>query len=266
MSSCTTKQCHLPKRLGKVLEEELFVFRIHLDVLQEALVFLQCNIRRQHHELAGRIRILEGSIPFTRLPLQVQQHLEIFIVKLVRVGCPGSIKATAILVAGSESMGATQGNDGLIIKTHAIKHVTQVLCSLRSVGKSSLCRASGLIGGIRATIFEWNVRSSRELDSLNTRQNPKVGRRKFGMLFFEGLQNILSNVETSIGWVTQLFLESHCGSIRSTTLVVALVKGAGVVPSQTNGNRAGVAFVIDDCAAHFITESLVLHGLLELAQ
>jgi hypothetical protein len=55
-------------------------------------------------------------------------------------------------VAATHCVGARESNDLLVIETHAIKDLSEVLGSLGGVRQSSIGRAVGLVGVVHSSV------------------------------------------------------------------------------------------------------------------
>mmetsp|Transcript_13418 Transcript_13418/g.19181 ORF Transcript_13418/g.19181 Transcript_13418/m.19181 type:complete len:210 (+) Transcript_13418:541-1170(+) len=133
-------------------------------------------------------------------------------------------------------MCARQRNDLLVVKTHAVKDVPQVLGTLSGVRQTAIrcaMRAVGLVGSARRKA---DFRSSHFFDGNNAGQDPQVRIRDAREFLLDRFQSCAGVVQTSIGTVSCLRVETHGCTVR-TSRPVFFVESSRCVPSQANQDR-----------------------------
>lgn len=153
-------------------------------------------------------------------------------------------------MATSQSVGSGKSNNLLVVESHAVEDVTEVILGLGGIGKTSIwiisvtisnkrittsglhtrSASSNILVGTSRTVR--NLRSSHLLDSTNSSKNPQVGVGDPRVLGLNGLNSVTGNLQTGIGSVVGLGGETHGSSVGSSGLGV-LVVGSGSVPSET---------------------------------
>mmetsp|Transcript_3926 Transcript_3926/g.5163 ORF Transcript_3926/g.5163 Transcript_3926/m.5163 type:complete len:273 (-) Transcript_3926:152-970(-) len=180
-----TQRKEAAKYIGKILAKEFTILGVSLDVWQEFFVLNQAHVRWQHHELTRRIGELHRTTPFTGFPFFVQQQLEVLVIKFQRVVRPWAVETRTSFVARSEGMGTTQGDDVLVIKSHAVEDIAQMLSTLSRIRQTTMRRASGCIRGIGTSVVERHIRSSTLLNRFNASHDPKIRIRKIRKFVFQ---------------------------------------------------------------------------------
>lgn len=77
-------------------------------------------------------------------------------------------------MAATESVSTGEGNNVLVIETHAVENVPQVAMGLGSIGKTAVRSASGDIA-VGATRSVRDNRALHLLDGANTAEDPEIG-------------------------------------------------------------------------------------------
>mmetsp|Transcript_2788 Transcript_2788/g.6791 ORF Transcript_2788/g.6791 Transcript_2788/m.6791 type:complete len:220 (-) Transcript_2788:273-932(-) len=159
----------------EVLEEQVLVLGVGLDPGAELWIVTQCHVCGKHHQFPGLFVLeLQRAVPLPGLPGQIQQKDIVRVVKLERVMRPRPIEATASGVAASQGVGTAQGHNLLVIETHPVKHITQVLSALVGVGKTAVHGAGLAIGAIGPTKLERHLRAAQELQRNAAGIGPQV--------------------------------------------------------------------------------------------
>jgi hypothetical protein len=185
---------------GKVLEEEVIVLGILLDEWLELLVLDQSVVRGQHHQgLAGFVLVLItwlagvgvacldrkcdsatviayllGTIPLLPLPGLLQQEAVVVVGEDGWRKGPRAIEAGSVRVATTQSVGTGQSDDFLIVETHAVEDIAQVVGALGTIGQATVRSAGGhvTVGTARS---ERNDRTLHLLDGSDATEDPEVG-------------------------------------------------------------------------------------------
>lgn len=211
--------------LGKVLEESIAVLGIQLGVLLEALVLNKLHVSGQHHEALGLdILKLLGTIPLLVRPLLLEEQLEVVVGQGSGREGPGAVKAGAVGVAAAEGVGAREGDHGTVIESHAAKDGADVAAILGGIGQTAIRSAEGDITiGTASTVR--NLRTLHLLDGANTTENPQVRVADPRESLLDGLEEVASSLETSIGTVVSFGGKAHgcaVGATSSRQLVIAV--------------------------------------------
>jgi hypothetical protein len=82
-------------------------------------------------------------------------------------------------------MGPREADNGPVIKAHAMEHITEVLGSLRSIGKPAMGRALLPIGGIAAPTADLNLGAARKLYSGSTCCHPDVSMAELWVILLD---------------------------------------------------------------------------------
>lgn len=178
---------------GEVLEEGILVFGILVDVRLEGLVGNERHIGWQHHQRLGLLVLilfwsqlrratvtehaasayLLGAVPLAPTPLLIKEQLVVLVGHNSGGEGPRALETAAVGVAASESVGTTQGHNLLVVETHAVEDVAQVLVALSSIGETSVGRAVDLLL-VNAARSEGHRRALHLLDSYNPSQDPEI--------------------------------------------------------------------------------------------
>lgn len=140
------------------------------------------------------LAVLEQSLKFLLLPfeleqLQVKSRLSTARTKLLRVAArtdhsviggrelgwadgPWSFKSRVDSVASTERVSAGQGDNLLVIETHAAKDLTEVIGCLGGIRQETSGWAEGLVVKVGATALPRDLRSSHLLDRYHSGQSP----------------------------------------------------------------------------------------------
>mmetsp|Transcript_7 Transcript_7/g.31 ORF Transcript_7/g.31 Transcript_7/m.31 type:complete len:271 (-) Transcript_7:375-1187(-) len=200
----------LAKRLGKVAEEELLILGILLRVGAEGGVGLDRHVRRQHHELARHdVLELERAVPLAGSPLHMQEGLKVLVVKLKRVTGPGTVEATPLEMASSECVGPREGDDFLVVESHAAKHITKVGGALGRIGKTTGDGAEGAVGRVPAAETHLDLGSSQEFHRHRPGVRPQVRVRDLGVLGLHLQQHVARDRQSCVRGVLRLRCKSH---------------------------------------------------------
>lgn len=128
----------------EVPKEQIIILSILLHPRPEALILNQHIIRRQHHQrLGGLILILRRPLPLLPLPRLLQQQRVEVVGQHRRAEGPRALEAGAVGVAAAQGVGAGQGDDFLVVESHASEDGAQVLVPLRGVGEAPVGGAGG---------------------------------------------------------------------------------------------------------------------------
>lgn len=164
----------LDERLRELLEEGVLVLGIAIDMLLELLVLDQGEIRRQHHQaLGGLVGELHGPVPLLLLPLLVDQQLEEVVGEDGGAEIPGAVVARAVGVSAAKSVSAAQRDDLAVVKSHAVKDVTDVALVLAGIGKTAVRRTRGNVL-VLTTRSPGNGGTAQLLNGTGAGQSPQV--------------------------------------------------------------------------------------------
>mmetsp|Transcript_91742 Transcript_91742/g.239161 ORF Transcript_91742/g.239161 Transcript_91742/m.239161 type:complete len:377 (+) Transcript_91742:269-1399(+) len=243
------------KGLGEVLEEHLLVVRVEVDILLEARILQERNVRWKHHELLRRgvavLGVLAG-LPFDAplFPVRVLEELEIQIVE--RRGCrsPRAHEARGVRVAAPERMSAAEGDNFLVVEPHAGEDAPQVADVLLdgAVGGVRQPAVGGDVAGARgvdAPGTPGDLRTPEGLDGNDAAERVQVRVADAGVRLLHGLEPRDRLVEPRVPAMRELLLEAdgpRAGTPRLRDLVVAAAR----VPRQPDQRRAFVRVGLDE--------------------
>lgn len=178
---------------GEILEEEVVVLGVFVDPLFEGLVGYKSHIGRKHHKGLGLLVLellsllavitlreyfwvtyLLRSLPVLPLPLFAQEQLIVLVGNDGWREGPWSLESTASGVATTQSVSSRKSNNLLVIETHSVEDVSQVLVSLGSIRETSIrCASSDIL--ILSSWSVWNLGTHHLLNGTNTSENPEIG-------------------------------------------------------------------------------------------
>jgi hypothetical protein len=117
---------------------------------------------------------LLGTIPLLPVPLLVQKEFVVFVRDNSWAECPWSVESASSGVTSAKGVCTTQCDNLLVVETHAVENVSQVLVSLRSVGQTSVrCASSNVL--VHTAWPIWDGRALHLLDCNDASEDPKVG-------------------------------------------------------------------------------------------
>lgn len=148
----------------------------------ELLILSETEVRGKHHEglviviharCAGR-PLPWGTFPaeITLLPLELQEQLEVLVAKACWVVNPSTLEATSIRVASTQIVSTTESNNLLVIESHAVEDVSQVVLCLSTIWKTSTRRKQRVVFEVAAPWFPWNVWSTHTFNRDDAGQSP----------------------------------------------------------------------------------------------
>jgi len=163
-------------------------------------------------------------------------------------------------VAAAERVGSRESDNRLVVKTHAIKHVAQVLGSLKRVGKAAGHGARRAVRRVGTAQLVVNVRAAGDLDGDRAGQRPDVGVavRRVGLL--DCLEGVALDVQACVGTLVLLRSEAHRGAVGAAG-VVLLGVGARRVPRKAHGKRARIAVLVDQHLADVLLDRVHTGGV-----
>ena len=214
--------------LREVLEENLLIVGVEVNILAEAGILQKRDVRREHHELLRiRVAVLKilASFPFDAalLPLGILEELEVQIVERRRRRGPWSHKARGICVATAKGMSSAEGDDLLVIETHAVEDIPQMANVLLGgavgrVGQPAV--GSHITGahGINTSGTPRDVRATQRLDGGHTSEGVEVSIADAGVGLLHRLEPRDCLVESRIATVCKLLLEADSSGARTSSL------------------------------------------------
>lgn len=202
-------------------------------MLLERLVLDEGHVGGEHHQgSGGLIGELGRAVPLSGLPLLIDQQTEELVGEDSRAEVPGTIETGAVRMGTTEGVGADQSHNLLVVESHAVEDVTDVLVVLGGVGQTAV-RGAGSDVLVLAAGSPGDGRATQLLDGAGTSQSPEIGVGDPRELGLDRLQEVSGSLETSVGAVVGLRGESHGGTV-ATSGTSLLVIGATCVPCQTD--------------------------------
>lgn len=267
---------------GEVLEEQVVVGGVLLNPGLESLVLNQDNIGGKHHEgLGGLVLVLLGAVPLLLGPLLIKKEAVEVVGHNGRGEGPRTLVARSGGVASANGVATAEGDNLLVVESHAVEDVTQVLGTLAGVGQTA-------VGGAGSSVVIATARSVRDdgsqhlLDGADTAKDPEIGVGDPGVLgcskllasgigptwnaakrlTLDRLEEVTSSNQTSVGTVSALRGKSHSGTVAATGLGLLIV-GTAAVPCETHqdGAIAAIIIVVDLQAAGNVVVDLLVVGL-----
>ena len=120
-----------------------------------------------------RYTYLLWPVPLLPAPLLVQEQLVVLVSDNGWGESPWTLKTTASAVATSQGMSSGKSNDLLVVETHSVEDISQVLVTLGSIWKPSIrCASSHVL--IQSSWSVWDGWALHLLDGANTSEDPEV--------------------------------------------------------------------------------------------
>mmetsp|Transcript_59045 Transcript_59045/g.164977 ORF Transcript_59045/g.164977 Transcript_59045/m.164977 type:complete len:232 (+) Transcript_59045:666-1361(+) len=154
-------------------------------------------------------------------------------------------------MAPTESVGATESNDGLIVEAHAVKYFPQVLAIFLDrpvvrVRQAVVRRDVLRVHGIHAARLPGDIRTAENLYGDDACERIEVGVAHVGVRLLHWLELSDHLVEPGVGAMGELFLEAY-GSLLRAAGLRHLVVGATGMPSEAHHRGPEVRV----CLHHF---------------
>ena len=158
----------------EVLEEEIVVVGVLLDPDLELLVLDEGHVGGKHHEGLGLlVLVLLGAVPLLPLPLLAEEELVVVVGQDSGGEGPGAVITGAVSVAAAEGVGTSQSDNLLVVKSHAVEDVAEVVLALGGVGKTAVGGAGGDVL-VTAAGTVGDLGSQHLLDGSNAGKNPEI--------------------------------------------------------------------------------------------
>jgi len=200
------------------------------------------------------VAYLLGAVPLLHTPLLVQEQFVVLICNHGGRKRPRPFKSASSRVAPPKGVSTAQCDNLLVVETHTVEDVSQVLVSLFSIWQTSVgCTSSDIL--VHSSWPVWDDWALHLLDCADSTKDPEVGvgdpwellckklsvhngsveDGRMGTRTLNGLQEVSSSLQSSIGSVTRLGMEPHRGSIASSSTSF-LVIGSARMPRQSHQN------------------------------
>lgn len=187
-----------PDHIRELLEEDALIFSISLYVRQEAFVFDQGIVGRQHHQGLRRLVLeLLWSVPLPVIPSLLQKQAVVLVRELSWRERPRTLEAGAIGMASAQSMCAGECDDLLIVETHAVEDTAKVIVALTTIRKTSVGSTVAHIA-IFTTRTPGDGRAIHLLNGADGCECPQIRVTDPGKLLFEGLEEVARGFETGV--------------------------------------------------------------------
>mmetsp|Transcript_36442 Transcript_36442/g.67879 ORF Transcript_36442/g.67879 Transcript_36442/m.67879 type:complete len:334 (+) Transcript_36442:40-1041(+) len=247
----------LGKSRGEVLEEQLLVLGVGLHVRAELGRTYQAHVGGQHHELATRVLQLSRAGPFLAVvgllggPLLLQQQTEVLIGEGGLGVGPGAPVAGRVLVAAPHRMRARQTNNLLVIKSHAVEDVSEVLDirshTARVRRRQATIRNSRGLVGVSAAASPGNGRAAHLLNGSGTGQSPQVSIAHRRILFLDGFEEVTRTAQAGVSAPHRLRGEAHGGTVAAASAVLFRVSARSVPrkANQSTGHGGAIASALE---------------------
>jgi hypothetical protein len=158
---------------AEVLEEGVVVLGVLLDVGLHGLVLNEGNVGGQHHQGLALVLELLGAVPLADSPLVAEEQGVVVVGHNGRGEGPGAVEAGAVGVATAEGVGASEGDDLLVVETHAVKDIAQVLGALGGIRQTAIRSAGGDVS-VSAARSPRDGRTLHLLNGSNTGKGPEI--------------------------------------------------------------------------------------------
>lgn len=120
------------------------------------------------------ITYLLGTVPLLHGPLLVQEQFEVLICNHRGRKCPRPFESASSRVASPKGVSTAQCDNLLVVETHTVEDVSQVLVSLFSIGQTSVgCTSSHVL--VHSPWSVWDGGTLHLLDSTDSTKDPEVG-------------------------------------------------------------------------------------------
>mmetsp|Transcript_17455 Transcript_17455/g.30771 ORF Transcript_17455/g.30771 Transcript_17455/m.30771 type:complete len:305 (-) Transcript_17455:78-992(-) len=176
-------------------------------------------------------------------PLFAEEKLKVLVAKGSRCAGPRAPESRGSGVAAAKSMCSTESYNFLVVETHAVKDVTEVvfgvvlLVASISVRQQSVGKIGVRLGLVSAAKAEGKLGPSHLLNSYIARERPQVTVGDLGVVCLYRLKKSTSFVQACVCAPLALGSKTHSGAIASAHLVVLIV-GTSVVPGQAHQDRS----------------------------
>lgn len=212
--------------VGEIPEEGIVILRVLLHHGAELLVLDEGHVGRQHHQGFG-LGILEllGTVPFLPAPLLLEQQLVVVVGQRRGAEGPGPVEAGSIGVASAQGVRAREGDNLLVVETHAVEDVAQMAVLLAGIRQPAVARHEGSVA-VGAARSPCDGGTLHLLDGGDAGEGPEVRVGDPGELLLDGFEEVSGGLETCVGAMVAFWCEAHGGTIGAACarfFVVAVV-------------------------------------------